>query len=260
MLRTIELWGTPAERGRRHGQSLAAEIRQLRRQILTYLARISFYAGAVPFFGMLQVLARRFWPFIPVHLREEMAAAARGRKWAWGRCCSSTWRMTWPITAPGVRPWRWGKASPTVPISRAATWITRCSPRRSAAPDLVRDGTPPGPGFCLPGLAGIRGGMHRHEPGRGGPGPAGDHEPGAEPQGIPAALRFRQALEAGAKRWARSPPPSPAPPGTIGNNLLLWPRGGGGVGALAPPGSGPPPRGGFAHRHQSLSKTRPCAP
>ena len=78
MLRTLEIWGDPQERGRRHGQALGADIRRLRRAILTYLARISLYAGALPLYGLLQWLARGFWPYIPPHLQQEMVALAAG--------------------------------------------------------------------------------------------------------------------------------------------------------------------------------------
>jgi hypothetical protein len=78
MLRTIEIWGTPPERGRRHGQTLAADIRRLRRVLLSYLARITLYAGGLPLFGFLKWLARGFWPYIPPHLQQEMAAIAAG--------------------------------------------------------------------------------------------------------------------------------------------------------------------------------------
>jgi len=78
MLRTLELWGSPQERGRRHGQILAADIRRLRRELLSYLARISLYAGALPLFGLLKWLARGFWPYLPPPLQQEMAAIAAG--------------------------------------------------------------------------------------------------------------------------------------------------------------------------------------
>ena len=78
MLRTLEIWGDPQERGRRHGQTLGGDIRLLRRGILTYLARISLYAGALPLYGLFQWLARGFWPYIPPHLQQEMAALAAG--------------------------------------------------------------------------------------------------------------------------------------------------------------------------------------
>jgi hypothetical protein len=78
VLRTLEIWGDPQERGRRHGQTLGADIRLLNRAILTYLARISLYAGALPLYGLLKWLARGFWPYIPAHLQQEMVALAAG--------------------------------------------------------------------------------------------------------------------------------------------------------------------------------------
>jgi len=57
---------------------LGADIRRLRRAVLTYLARISLYAGALPLYGLLQWLARGFWPYIPPHLQQEMVALAAG--------------------------------------------------------------------------------------------------------------------------------------------------------------------------------------
>jgi hypothetical protein len=78
VLRTLEIWGSPPERGRRHGQTLAADIRLLRRALLCYLARISLYAGALPLYGLLKWLARWFWPYIPPPLQQEMVAIAAG--------------------------------------------------------------------------------------------------------------------------------------------------------------------------------------
>jgi hypothetical protein len=78
MLRTLELWGSPREIGRRHGHMLAADIRVLRRILLSYLARISLYAGALPLYGLLKWLARGFLPHIPPPLREELAGVAAG--------------------------------------------------------------------------------------------------------------------------------------------------------------------------------------
>ncbi len=77
-LRTLELEGAPPEKGRRHGQTLGAEIRQIRRALLAYLARLSLYAGALPLFGGLLLLARSFLPQTPAPLKQEMAALAAG--------------------------------------------------------------------------------------------------------------------------------------------------------------------------------------
>ncbi|MEJ2671667.1 MAG: C45 family autoproteolytic acyltransferase/hydrolase [Deltaproteobacteria bacterium] len=78
MLRTLELWGSPREQGRRHGQALGADIRVLRRVLLSYLARISLYAGALPLLGLLKWLARGFLPHISPPLRQELAGLAAG--------------------------------------------------------------------------------------------------------------------------------------------------------------------------------------
>jgi isopenicillin-N N-acyltransferase like protein len=78
LLPVVELWGSPRERGRRHGQILAAEIRRMRRTLLAYLARLSLYAGAWPLYGGLILLARRFLPYLPERLQQEMAAVAAG--------------------------------------------------------------------------------------------------------------------------------------------------------------------------------------
>ena len=77
-LRIIELGGTPAQLGRRHGELLAGDIRRVRRAFLSYLARISLYIGAWPIFGLLVFLSRVFWPYLPVGLKEEMKGVARG--------------------------------------------------------------------------------------------------------------------------------------------------------------------------------------
>lgn len=78
MLRSLELDGTPQELGRRHGQALGTEIRRMRRALLAYLAHLSLYAGALPLFVGLLILARRFLSYVPAHLRQEMAAVASG--------------------------------------------------------------------------------------------------------------------------------------------------------------------------------------
>src|SRR4030065_330493 len=80
MLRRLEIWGEPEARGRRPGQTRGADTRLLRREILTYLARISLYAGALPLYGLVKWMARGFWPYIPPHLQREMGAIASGAR------------------------------------------------------------------------------------------------------------------------------------------------------------------------------------
>jgi hypothetical protein len=77
-LRTLELRGSPQARGRRHGELLGAEIRRVRRGLLTYLARISLYTAAWPLYGLLLLFTRRLWPYIPARLQQEMASVAAG--------------------------------------------------------------------------------------------------------------------------------------------------------------------------------------
>jgi len=77
-MRTLELSGTPGERGRQHGQGAARDLRRLRQALLRYLARLSFYGGALPCYAILTFLARGFWPFIPPRLQEEMRGVAAG--------------------------------------------------------------------------------------------------------------------------------------------------------------------------------------
>jgi hypothetical protein len=77
--RIIQLAGSPREIGRRHGELLAGEIRAMRRVLLTYIARISLYAGALPVLALFQLLSRlAFWPHIPPRLREELQGVAAG--------------------------------------------------------------------------------------------------------------------------------------------------------------------------------------
>jgi hypothetical protein len=77
--RLIELAGTPRERGWRHGELLAKEIRGLRRTLIRYLSRLTLYAGALPFLALIQRLARlAFWPHLPVRVREELQGVAAG--------------------------------------------------------------------------------------------------------------------------------------------------------------------------------------
>jgi hypothetical protein len=83
-MRILEIGGSPPERGRRHGQILGKEIREMRRALLTYFGRVSLHLGAMPLFALLLWLARRFSPFIPPRLREEMRGVASGAQIGFG--------------------------------------------------------------------------------------------------------------------------------------------------------------------------------
>jgi hypothetical protein len=222
MLRTLEIWGTPEERGRRHGRALAADIRLLRRTILSYLARISLYAGALPLYGLLNWLARGFWPYIPPPLQQEMAALAAGAEVSLGsilllnvvddlannspRC--SALAVGNHYTAQGD--WVMGRNLDyplfTEHLSALQT-LFLLSPHQGqplaslAWPGFV--GVCTGINFSGVALAQLSA-MSRDR----------------TRKGTPAALRFRQALEAGDTVAAVAACVLQAP-GTIGTNLML---------------------------------------
>jgi hypothetical protein len=75
----IELAGSPRERGRRHGELLAAGIRLMRRTLLGYFARLTLSLGAQPLLALFQLVGRRsFWSQIPPRLQEELQGVAAG--------------------------------------------------------------------------------------------------------------------------------------------------------------------------------------
>jgi hypothetical protein len=77
--RIIELVGTPWERGRRHGELLGGEIRDLRRAIVSYFSRLTLYVGSLALLAFARLMARlSFWPQIPTRLREEFKGLAAG--------------------------------------------------------------------------------------------------------------------------------------------------------------------------------------
>ncbi len=221
-LHTLELEGSPRERGRRHGQSLGTEIRQMRRALLAYLARLSLYAGAWPIFGGLLLLARSFLPYIPPHLKQELAAVAAGAR-----------------VSPG-----------TILLINAIDDLANNSPRCSAlavGKNLTRDGhylmgrnldypifidiliqlqtlflVEPDQGQPLaslawPGYLGICTGINKA-----GVALAQLSAMSRERtlQGMPAALRFRLGLETATTAGAAAARVLDLP-GTIGNNLML---------------------------------------
>jgi predicted choloylglycine hydrolase len=218
----LELTGSPRELGLRHGQALAREIRVLRRSLLTYLARVSLFAAALPLYALMLFLARRFWPQIPARLQKEMKGVAAGAEVGLG----------------------------TVLLINVLDDLANNSPRCSA---LAAGGPYTGDGFYFlgrnldyplftdvmvkyqtlfllepsqglplaslawPGYVGVCTGMNR----------AGvalaqlsAMSRDRSLKGVPAALRFRQALEGGADVLTAASLILQAP-GTIGNNLLL---------------------------------------
>jgi hypothetical protein len=222
MVRTLELWGDPQERGRRHGQTLSTEIRLMRRAVLTYLARISLYAGALPLYGLFQLLARRFWPYIPPPLQQEMVGLAAGAQISLGyilllnvvddlannspRC--SALAVGDRYTGQGAYVMGRNLDYPvfTEPLSRFQTLFLLSPHQGQRLASLA-----------WPGYVGVCTGINA----------AGVALAQLSAmsldrsfKGTPAAMRFRQALEEGDTVTAVAARVLAAP-GTIGNNLML---------------------------------------
>jgi hypothetical protein len=221
-LRRLEIWGEPEARGRRHGQTLGADIRLLRREILTYLARISLYAGALPLYGLLLWMARGFWPYIPPHLQQEMAALAAGAQVGLGSIlllnvvddlannsprCSA---LAVGDRRTGRGAWVMGRNLDypvfTEPLTQLQT-LFLIEPHQGQ----------PLASLAWPGYVGVCTGINAS-------GVAlaqlSAMSLDRTRKGTPAALRFRQALEAGDTVAAVAARILEAP-GTIGNNLML---------------------------------------
>lgn len=219
-LRIIELSGSPGERGRRHGELLAAGIRGMRRGLLAYLFKAGLAVGAWPIFGLLLLLSRRFWPFIPRPYQEEMRGVAAGAHIPLPvillinvlddlannvpRCSALAAR------SPGVGGFLSGRNLDyplfiDVLVSLQTLFVVEPHRGQSFA------------SLAWPGYIGVCTGLNR----------AGvalsqlsAMSRDISLQGMPAALRFRQGLEAGDSVVGVAEAILAAP-GTIGNNLLL---------------------------------------
>ncbi len=77
-LQVIRLSGSPSDLGQAHGRMLANDIKQLRREFLRYLARLSLGIGALPLYLIACLYAWRLRPFIPTPLWKEIQAVAIG--------------------------------------------------------------------------------------------------------------------------------------------------------------------------------------
>jgi hypothetical protein len=221
-LRTLELSGPPRELGLKHGQALAAEIRGLRRALLTYLARISLFSGALPLYALMVFLGKRFWPNIPIRFQEEIKGVAAGAQVGLGaillinvlddlgnnspRCSSLAAGGNY--TADGFYLLGRNLDYPLftdVMIGLQTLFILE------PAQGL------PFVSIAWPGYVGVCTGMNR----------AGvalaqltAMSRDRSLKGVPAALRFRQSLEGGADVPTAASLILDAP-GTIGNNLML---------------------------------------
>ncbi len=77
-LQIVRLTGSPVEMGLAHGRILRDDIKHLRREFLSYLARLTFNIGALPLYVAACLFALRFRPFIPTPLWDEINAVASG--------------------------------------------------------------------------------------------------------------------------------------------------------------------------------------
>ncbi|MDD2901612.1 MAG: C45 family autoproteolytic acyltransferase/hydrolase [Syntrophales bacterium] len=221
-LRTLELSGSPRELGRWHGQALGPEIRALRRSLLHYLARISLYGGALPLYALAVFLGKRFWPFIPPRFQEEMRGVAGGAQVGLGTILLLNVIDDLANNSP-----RCSALAAGGPYTRDGSYLLG---RNLDYPLFTREMVQhltlfllaPAQGLPLaslawPGYVGVCTGMNR----------AGvalaqltSMSRDRTWRGVPAALRFRQALEEGADVPTAASLVLKAP-GTIGNNLLL---------------------------------------
>lgn len=222
MLRTLELWGTPKECGRRHGQLLGADIRVLRRVLFTYLARISLYAGALPLYGFLIWLARGFLPHIPPGLRQELAGVAAGADLGLSsvlliNVLDDLANNTPRCSALAVGERRTAGGAYLMGRNLDYPLFIACLSRLQTLFLLEPHRAQPLASLAWPGYVGVCTGMNYA-----GVALAQLSAMSRERslRGTPAALRYRQALQAGDTVGAVAARVQLAP-GTIGNNLLL---------------------------------------
>ena len=222
MLRTLEIWGDPQERGRRHGQTLGSDIRLLRRAILTYLARISLYAGGLPLYGLLHWLARGFWPYTPPHLRQEMVALAAGAEVSLGsilllNVVDDLANNSPRCSALAVGDRRTARGDYLMGRNLDYPVFTEYLSRLQTLFLLSPHQGQPLASLAWPGYVGVCTGINAS-------GVAlaqlSAMSRDRTRKGTPAALRFRQALEDG-HTVAGVAARVLAAPGTIGNNLML---------------------------------------
>lgn len=208
--------------GRRHGQALGGELRQLRRVLLAYLAQVSLYGGGLPLFGLLLFLARRFWPFLPPRLKQEMQGVAAGAQVGLGTVLLINVLDDLANSSPRCSSVAVGEgrtADGAYLMGRNLDYpvFTEAMVRLQTLFLMEPDQGLPLASVAWPGYIGVCTGLNKAGVG------LAQHSAMSRQrtlQGVPAALRFRQALEEGdtvlgvAARVLKTP-------GTIGNNLAL---------------------------------------
>ncbi len=222
MRRPVILAGPPRERGLSHGKSLGADIRRMRRALLAYLARLSFYAGAWPIFAGLKLLSRRFLPFVPGHLKQEMAAVAAGAEVSPGTVLLINVIDDLANNSPSCSALAVGEgrsADGVYLLGRNLDYplfidiLVKLQTLFILEPDRGQ----PLASLAWPGYLGVSTGMNRA-------GVALAQLTAVSRErtlgGVPAAMRFRLGLERGTTA-ASAAGVVLSLPGTIGNNLLL---------------------------------------
>jgi hypothetical protein len=194
----------------------------MRRALLSYLARIGLAAGALPLYGLLTLLARRFRPFIPARFLEEMAGVARGADLGLGTILLLNVIDDLANNSPrcsALAAGDQGTGDGRYLLGRNLDYplFTEVMIRRQTLFLLEPAQSLPLASLAWPGYVGVCTGMNR----------AGvalaqltAMSQDRALAGVPAALRFRQALERGAEVRTAATLILEAP-GTIGNNLLL---------------------------------------
>lgn len=221
-VRIIELSGTPGERGRRHGELLAREIRAMRRAVLQYLCLLTLYVGTLPVYALLVFLSRSFWPYIPRQLREELRGLASGAQVQLSTVLlinvlddlANNWPSCSALAAGEIRTSRsFYLAGRNLDYPLFVEVLVGLQTLFLITPEA---GVPLA-SLAWPGYIGVSTGMNR----------AGvalaqlvSISRDTTFKGLPAALRYRQALELGTSVKGVAAQVLNTP-GTIGNNLLL---------------------------------------
>ncbi len=231
----ILLTGSPAERGRRHGLLFPREIRRLRRVFFRFLLRAGYLVASLPLALLFYALGGRFWGQVPEALKEEMRALAA----AADLDLASVLLINVLDDAANALPRcsalavdRQRSATGGVLVGRTLDYplFIDVLVREQRLFSVTPEGGVPFLSVAWPGYVGVCTGMNRR---------------GvvlcqltavcrrATFRGVPAALRFRLALERG-DSLAAAARQILALPATIGNNVLLAEASGALVLELAP--------------------------
>ncbi|MEJ5329044.1 MAG: C45 family peptidase [Desulfobaccales bacterium] len=231
----IPLTGSPADLGRRHGLLFPREIRLLRRAFFRFLLRAGYLVAAWPLALLFYVLGGRFWPQVPPALKEEMRALAAAADLDLAsvlliNVLDDVANALPRCSAVAVTPPRSATGGVLVGRNLDYPLFIDVLVRQQRVFLVTPEGGVPFLSVAWPGYVGVCTGMNRR---------------GvvlcqltavcrrATFRGVPAALRFRLALERGESLTAAARELL-ALPATIGNNVLVADASGALVLELAP--------------------------